>query len=99
MSSRASELVNLSGNPWTALQFDNAVTLVGTVIEGAAQEMEKVGSDDKPEWKPRYTMKQLLDPDFRLPVNGTADNQESDFDDFVDFFEGKNIQGLKYDKA
>lgn len=93
MSVRASGLVGLN-DAWLALQFDNAVTLIGTVIENAAQEMVKVGPDDKPEWKPRYTMKQLLDPDFRLPAGGV---EESDADDFIEFFESGNIQGVKYD--
>lgn len=55
-------------NPWIAYQFDNAVALVGNVIEGASQEMEKFGPKDSPEWKPKYTMAQLLDDDFRLPT-------------------------------
>ncbi len=52
---------------WTALQFDNAVCLVGTVIENAAQEMVKVGTDDKAEYKPKYKLSELLDENFRLP--------------------------------
>lgn len=60
---------------WAALQFDNAVTLVGTAIEGAAQEMEQRGPDDAPRWEPKYRMEDLLDPDWRLPRE-SADREE-----------------------
>jgi hypothetical protein len=53
---------------WAALQFDNAVGLVGTVLENAAQEQTNVGTKNKPEWKPTYTLGQLLADDFRLPA-------------------------------
>lgn len=79
------------------MQFDNAVVYTGSTIEGAAQEMVNAGSDEKPDWKPRYTMKQLLDPDFRLPTEQAK--EESDFEDFVDFLEGRHISGLKYDEV
>lgn len=55
-------------DPWAALQFDNAVTFVGTVIENAAQEQHNTGSEKAPKYEPRYDMHQLLDPDFRLPA-------------------------------
>lgn len=59
--------------------------------------MVKVGPDDKPEWKPRYTMKQLLDPDFRLP---TAASQDDDnFTEFMGLAENKHIGGLKFDEV
>lgn len=70
--------------------MDAAVTLVGTVLENAANEMEKVGSDDKPEWKPKYTMSQLLSDDFRLPLNG----QEP-----LDLDELRSMQGVIYDEV
>lgn len=74
---------------------------LGTTIEGAVQEMVKVGPDDKPEWKPKYTMQQLLDQDFRI---ATAENQsrgreDSTFEDFVNFFEGGQVQGMKFDEV
>lgn len=75
---RPSELIGVE-DEWAAYQFDSAVVLVGTAIEGAAQEMEKRGSDDNPRWEPKYTMKQLLDEDFRLPLA----EDEGDFDELV----------------
>jgi len=42
--------------------------MIGIAIEGAAQEQENTGSDDKPVWKLKYTMQQLLDPEFKLPT-------------------------------
>lgn len=65
MSSRASDLIGIEDR-WTALQFDNAVTLVGTVIENASQEQHNVGMKEKPQWVNLYEMSQLLDPAFRL---------------------------------
>jgi len=67
-SQRPSSLVKIQDD-WAALQFDNAVTLLGLAIENAAQELEKVGDD----MKPRYTMAQLLDQGFRLPANAEPD--------------------------
>ncbi len=69
---RPSELVDIPDR-WAALQLDNAVIMVGTAIENAAQEQEQVGPDDKPRWQPRYTMAQLLDPEFRLPLPDMSD--------------------------
>lgn len=64
---RPSDLVGVDDR-WAALQLDNAVSLVGTVIENASQEQQNVGSKEKPEWQPKYTIHQLLDADFRLPA-------------------------------
>lgn len=75
---------------WTAYQFDTAVSLVGTVLENAANEMERVGPDDKPEWKPKYTMSQLLSDDFRLPANG---REQLNLDEL------KSMHGLIYDEV
>ena len=61
---------------WAALQFDNAIVFVGTIIENAAQEMEKVGSGDSVKWKRTYEMEQLLDDDFRLPRPPTRQEKE-----------------------
>lgn len=85
---RPSDLVCVEDR-WAALQFDNAVTLVGTVIENAAQEMEQRGSDDKPRWEPKYTMEQLLDPAFRLPRDGAPAGGGID--------ELRGIEGLNFD--
>lgn len=98
-ASRPSVLVRLD-DPWTAYQFDSTVTFVGTVIENAVQETVKTGSEDKPEWKPKYTLNQLLDPDFRLSVDGEGQTRkDSEFEDFVSFIEGGRIQGMKYEKV
>lgn len=74
---RPSELVRID-DAWTALQFDNAVTLVVNVIENAAQERENVGSEKRPDWQLKYTMSQLLDDDFRLPAPKTKEQKERD---------------------
>ena len=71
-SQRPSQLVSI-GDRWAALQLDNAVVMVGTAIENASQEQEKVGPEDKPRWETRYTMQQLLDPEFRLPLSNEDD--------------------------
>jgi hypothetical protein len=34
--------------------------------------MEKRGDSKNPRWEARYTMAQLLDPEFRLPLARTA---------------------------
>ena len=61
--------------------------LVGSAIEAASQEMEKVGTEDKPEFKPKYTMQQLLDDNFRLPLNGKGaeTNEDEFFGDLMGF--------------
>ena len=66
-ATRPSSIVGID-EEWIAYQFDNAVILVGNAIENASQEMEKYGGDDKPKWRQKYTMQQLLDPDFKLPL-------------------------------
>ena len=76
-SQRPSNLVGLEDR-WAALQFDNAVTLVGMAIDNAAQELVKVGPEDKPRWEWKYRMAQLLDPEFKLPLG--ADDEASDAD-------------------
>jgi len=58
------------------LQFDNAVVLVGRVIENAAQEQHNAGDERKPRWVNKYEMEQLLDPAFRLPRAPTAKERE-----------------------
>jgi hypothetical protein len=76
------------------LQFDNAVVFVGETIEAAAQELIKVGPDDRPEWKPKYTMKELLNPEFKLPTG-----DESGVDDLEALIETGHVHGLKYDEV
>lgn len=64
-------------DPWTALQFDNAVALVGITIENASQELTNTGSEKQPKWEPKYSMAQLLDDDFRLPAPPRAEKPRS----------------------
>lgn len=76
------------------MQFDNAVVFVGETIENASQEMIKVGPEDRPEWKQRYTMKELLNPEFRLPLN-----RERDSDDLEALMGSGNVQGLVFSEV
>jgi hypothetical protein len=73
-----------------AYLFDCAVVTFGTIIENASQELEKRGPEDKPRWESRYTMKQLLDPAFRLPLG----DEEQGFDGG-----GEGIDGMVYDEV
>jgi hypothetical protein len=61
-----SQLLRLA-DEWTAYQFDNAVHLLGVVIENALQETTNTGSDKAPKYEQRYHLGQLLADDFRLP--------------------------------
>lgn len=53
-------------NDLAAYQFDNAVVFMGLTIENALQEREGIGVGNQKEWRQKYTLPQLLDPDFRL---------------------------------
>jgi len=53
---------------WAALQFDNAVVMVGLVLENASQEQHNIGSKKEPKYELKYTMHQLLSDGFRLPA-------------------------------
>lgn len=63
---RPSSLVAIE-DQWAALQFDNAVRLIGTAIENASQEMIEVGIGKNKTMQPKYRIAQLLDADFKLP--------------------------------
>ena len=65
--SRPSELVEIEDR-WAAYQFDNAVIFFGDVVDAASQEQEQVGPENKPQWRAKYHLQQLLDPEFRLPA-------------------------------
>lgn len=88
IAQRPSDLLDIVDR-WVALQLDNAVIMVGTAIENAAQEQMNVGNEDKPHWKSRYTMVQLLDSAFRLPTN----DGDTDIDQIV------GISGDFYDEV
>jgi hypothetical protein len=64
------------GDEWAAYQFDQAVLMVGTAIENAAQETHNVGDDQHPKYESKYRMDELLDPDFRLPAPPTKEQRE-----------------------
>lgn len=83
---RPSEIVGID-EEWVAYQFDNAVILACSAIENAAQEMHQVGSGKNKEWKQKYTMQQLLDPNFRLPPSERPSRRERETDD-TKFFSG-----------
>ncbi len=76
-ATRPSDLVCINDR-WTALQFDNAVTTVGNVLESARDEMQKTGTTDNPKWEPKYTMSQLLDDKFRLPAPPTPADRDKE---------------------
>lgn len=63
---RPSSLVQIE-DAWAAYQFDGAVVFGGGAIEAAAQETVWVGPEKDKRMEPKYSMGQLLDPDFRLP--------------------------------
>lgn len=75
---------------WAAYQFDNAVAFFGTVIENAAQELHNVGDKEKPDWKPKYAMGQLLTPGHRLETEEKAN---------ADPVILKGIHGIKFDEV
>ena len=83
-----SEIIGID-DEWAAYQFDTAVITVGTAIENASQEMDKRGDDENPHWEPRYTMKQLLSPEFRLPAEVADD----------DFEELQGAHGFHFDEV
>lgn len=50
-----------------AYLFDACVVLFGLIIENALAERVQVGVKPNVEYKPKYSLAQLLDPSFRLP--------------------------------
>lgn len=74
-------------NDWAAYQFDHAVLFTGLTIENALHEREQVGSGKHVEYRPKYTLSQLLDPTFRLPAPARK-RKGSVFDEFVQQLKG-----------
>ncbi len=74
---------------WAALQFDQAVTTFGAVIENAANEQINVGPEDKPRWVAKYTMADLLTPDFVI-----GDGEGGDMDALP-----TKVDGLIFDEV
>jgi hypothetical protein len=54
-------------NDLAAYQFDSAVLFFGLTIKHARQEQEEYGPPSARQSRNKYTLEQLLDPDFRLP--------------------------------
>lgn len=63
-----SQRMGLPSESWLGYQLDTAISLFGQIVEGALNEMENVGDEKEPHYEQKYTLTQLLDPDFRLPV-------------------------------
>lgn len=55
-------------NDLAAYQFNSAVLFFGLTIKNASQEQEEYGPHNARFGRNKYTMTQLLDPDFRLPA-------------------------------
>jgi hypothetical protein len=54
-------------NDLAAYQFDSCVMYVLLTIKNALNEREEYGPQDARQWRAKYSINQLLDPDFRLP--------------------------------
>lgn len=74
---------------WTAYQLDCAVSTVGLAIEAASMERVNLGDDKEPDWQNKYTMKELLDPLFKLPSQSSWG-----LEDDLPF-----MDGFKYDEV
>lgn len=81
-NSRPSDLLCVEDR-LAAYLFDSAVVTFGTIIENAAQELEKRGTEKEPRWEAKYTMRQLLDPDFRLPSKSAEQAIDEDVDGMI----------------
>jgi hypothetical protein len=64
-------------DPLAAYMLDNAVLAFGTIIENALMEQHEIGSGQGKKWVKRYTITQLLDPEFKLPR--PKDDEDTDF--------------------
>lgn len=62
-----------------AYQLDSAVWRFGAIVENALLERVNVGDSERSDYRAKYTLNQLLDPDFRLPDPGAGDDIESLF--------------------
>lgn len=54
---------------WACYQFDNAVLLLHMALDNAMRETDDADGGGR---TPRYTLAQLLEPDFRLPRDGST---------------------------
>lgn len=71
LGQRPSDELDVTNN-WAAYQLNSAVVWLGITIENATAERINIGTDEKPEWRDKYTLVQLLEPDFRLPLDDVA---------------------------
>lgn len=55
-------------NDLAAYQLDNAVLFFGLTIKNALAEQRRIGNESMP----KYSLTQLLDPDFRLSPHGES---------------------------
>jgi hypothetical protein len=76
-------------DPLAAWMLDNAVTAFGTIVENALQEEDEIEAYGKTIRNKRYTLSNLLDPEFRLP-------RPREEDDFAAF---QGVDGIVYDEA
>ena len=58
---------------WAALQFDQAVTTFGGIIENYSQEQINVGGESSPKWVNKYELSQLLTDGFVIGGTGGGD--------------------------
>lgn len=77
-------------DPWLAYQFDAAVSALGNSIESALYETDTLGDKTVP----RYTLQQLLDPQFRLPETAGVGSQDD-----LDLALFKGVQGIIVDQG
>jgi hypothetical protein len=75
---------------WAALQFDQAVTTFGLIIENTSQEQINVGGESNPKWVAKYTMEQLLIRGFVIGGTGAGNSDDAPLPTRVD--------GLIYDE-
>jgi len=84
--SRPSQLLKID-DEWAAYQFDNAVIWFGMTLDALVNETENVGDDEKPHYEPKYSLSDLLDPDYRVKRE----------EEVVDFTALKGIEGVNID--
>jgi hypothetical protein len=77
-------------NPLAAWMLDNCVLTFGTLIENALLEEDEIGSGESLKRIKRYTLAQLLDPEFRLP------RPVDESDDFGVFM---GVDGIDFDEV
>ena len=92
---RPSSLLGIDAE-WVAYQFDSAVTLLGNTVESALMERKEVGMGKHKRLEQKYTLAQLLNPDFRLPrENGPGGDDPVGT---LKSLEGKGVKVFKVDE-